>query len=460
MAGNSVTLEFAGDADKLKKAAKEAQAALDDVDKATHDTGTAMADESKQASRLEDRLGSLGSATTGAVDAMDSLAGGLQAVADVSDYSRARAARLERANLDVEQAMADGRQAAIDLEQSYRDLAQTGQDLTQAELDIGQAEQDREQAILDAQIALEEYNAVVKEHGKGSLEARQASLDLSQAEQDKAQALADAEQATLDYDQALTDQKQATEDGRQANLDARDAQLNLNDAMHEANPPQLQEWADKLNLITPLLTAVIGVTSLVTAAQWAWNAAQAASPHMWLIIGVTAVVAVIALLVWKWDWVKEKGKQAWRAVTDAGKSAWNWLKDVPGKIGGAFASLGSAISKPFIGAFNKVSDAWNSTVGSLSWSVPGWVPGIGGNSINVPDMPRFHTGGTVPGPPGTEVPIMAMAGEEVSLPGRQSAGQMTVIVQLDNDVLVRGVARGVSRRGGNVQFVLGGPEFV
>jgi len=432
MAGNTMTLDFAGDADKLKKAAAEAKTALTDVDTAAADTGTAMRDSSQGASRLEDRLGSLGSATTGAVDALDSLSGGLQAVADISDYSRERAQRLARANVDVMQAQED-------LNQSMRDGKQAALDSRQAAIDLNQAR-------LDEETALKAYNEAVKEEGKGSTEARQAYIDLRQAK--------------LDVAQATEDQQQATRDAAQANIDAATAQVDLNDAMHEANPPQLQEWADKLGLITPLLTAVIGVTSLVTAAQWAWNAATLASPVTWIVLGIVALIGVIALLVWKWDWVKEKGAAAWRWIKDAAEKSWNWIKKIPGWVGDAFGSIGNAISRPFKAAFNSVADAWNNTVGSLSWTVPGWVPGIGGNSLAVPDIPRFHTGGTVPGPPGTEVPIMAMAGETVSLPGRDTGGSTTVVITLDGEVLARGVARQVNRRGGNVQFVLGGATYV
>jgi hypothetical protein len=432
MAGNTMTLDFAGDADKLKKASDEAKRALSDVDTAAADSGATMRDSAQGASRLEDRLGSLGSATTGAVDALDSLSGGLQAVADVSDYSRERAQRLARANVDVLQAQ--------------EDLNQAVRDSKQASIDAGQAALDLTQARLDEEIALKEYNKAVKEHGKGSDEARQASIDLSQA--------------TMDVTQAQEDQKQATRDASQANIDAKTAQVDLNDAMHEANPPQLQEWADKLGLITPLLTAVIGVTSLVTAAQWGWNAAQLASPTTWIVVGIVALIGVIALLVYKWDWVKEKGAAAWRWIREAAEKAWNWMRKIPGWVGDAFGSIGNAISRPFKAAFNSVADAWNNTVGSLSWTVPGWVPGIGGNSVSVPHIPRFHTGGKVPGPPGTEVPIMAMSGETVSLPGRDGGGTTTVTVLLDGEVLTRGVARQVNRRGGDVQFVLGGGGYV
>lgn len=487
MAGSTVTLEFAGDAQRLQRAAAQADAALSDVGTAAQQAGSAAQDGAAGASRMADRLGSLGAATMGATDAIDSFGAGIQAVADIQDFARAKAARLERANLDVEQAMADSRQAAIDLEQSVRDLAQTSQDASQAELDMGQAEQDREQAILDVKMAQEEYNKVVKEHGAKSNEARQAALDLSQAEQDKAQALADSQQATLDYEQALTDQKQATEDGKQATLDAKAAQLDMNDALHEANPSALSQVAEVIGLVTPLLSALVGVMGLVTAAQWLWNSALFASPVTWIILAIVALVAIIVLIATKTTWFQDmwraawggikaaasavgswftdtlwpKIRGAWDGITNAGKKAWEWLRSLPGKVSGAFSGIGEAIARPFRSAFNAVARAWNSTVGSLSWTVPDWIPGVGGNHISAPRLPTYHSGGRIPGMPGTEVPIMALAGERVSAAGAGGSGEpVRVTVMIDSDVLVDAVADGVSRRGGRgpngVQFVLGG----
>lgn len=469
MAGNAVKLEFAGDADKLQRAARQATAAVDSVSQSAKDAEGDYDKAGQAADKYGEKMGDLGSATTGAIDAIDSLSGGLQAVADVQDYARERAARLARANVDVMQAT--------------EDMAQANRDAKQSVIDSEQAELDLKQARLDQKTAIEDYNKAVKEHGKDSSEAKQAQLDLAQA--------------GIDVKQAQEDSAQAVRDSAQANIDAKTAQVDLNDAMHEANPPQLQEWADKLALITPLLTAVIGVTSLVTAAQWAWNAAQLANPLVWIVLGIIALIAIIVLLVKNWDWVKEKGGQAWDWIKEKAGQAWDWLKTIPGKIGEAFSSvwggirepfrkawdwvkdktvsfwewlkklpgkiadafgsIGSKISRPFRSAFNAISNAWNNTVGNLSWTVPGWVPGVGGNTVSAPRLPTFHAGGKVPGMPGQEVPIMALAGETVLPAGRSGGGDMVhVVVKLDTDTLIESIGRTVRRRGGNVQFVLGG----
>lgn len=429
MAGNTMTLEFAGDAKKLQDAAKRASASLDDTGAAARRAAADYDEATKEAGRMEKSLGSVGAATSGATDALDSMAAGAQALADAQDYERESAQRLARANVDVMQAT--------------EDMAQATRDAKQASIDSEQAALDLTQARLDEKTALEEYNKAVREHGKGSDEAAQAQIDLKQA--------------GIDVKQALEDQEQAQRDVAQAQIDGKTAQVDLNDAMHEANPPDLQKFADVLNIVSPILSALVGIIGLVTAAQWLFNASLWASPITWIVLGIIALIAIIVVLVANWDKVKAAGARAWSWIKDKAVDAWEWMKKLPGKIGDAFSNLGGMISRPFRAGFNAISNAWNNTVGNLSWTVPGWVPGVGGNTISAPRLPTFHTGGTVPGMPGQEVPIMALAGETVIPAGRSGGGDtMTVQVMLGTDVLIEGIAKGVRRMGGNVQFVLGG----
>lgn len=41
-------------------------------------------------------------------------------------------------------------------------------------------------------------------------------------------------------------------------------------------------------------------TKIGTAIQWAWNAAMLANPAVWITVAIIALVAAVALLVWKW----------------------------------------------------------------------------------------------------------------------------------------------------------------
>lgn len=454
MAGNSVKLEFAGDASKLQAAGKKAEIITEGVGKSATAAGEDFRRASKDSADFTDRLGSLGAGVSGMTDAVDSAGASLQAMADIQDSSRATAVKLARAELDVEQAMADEEQAAVDLKQAQRDLNQSKIDGKQASVDLEQAEIDARQAKLDAKTAQEEYNAAIKEHGAGSAEAAQAAIDLTQAQSDLNQARVDEEQAIEDAKQAQLDGTQAVVDARQAVIDGKEAQLNLNDAMSAANPSGLQKWADKLQLITPLLSAAVGVLGLVTAAQWAWNAAQLASPITWIVIGIGVLIVAVVLLAKNWDKVKRAGAAAWRWIKDAASDTWGFLKRIPGMLVRSYAGIARTISAPFRAAFNFIADAWNYTIGSLSWSVPNWIPGIGGNSISVPNLPKFHDGGRVPGAPGSEMLAILQAGETVT-PATGSTEPVHVTVVMNADVLIEAMAKGVRRRGGNVQRVLG-----
>lgn len=454
---NQVTLTFGGDADQLAKAAKQADEATAGVAKGV----SGSADEMKKASKTSDDLlghfGQLGAAVTGASTAFDDVGSAVSALSDLQKAGAERASAHARALSDVDQAGLDAKQALRDVSQAQLDLNQSFVDAKQATANATQAQIDIKQAALDAETAQNDYNDAVKEHGKNSAEAKQATIDLAQATQDLSQANIDAEQATADAGQAQEDTKQSSQDMTQAQKDAKDAQLDLNDAQREANPPELAKFSQQLELVTPLLAGMTSVTGLVTAAQWAWNAAQAASPTTWIIIAIVALIAVIVLIATKTTWFQDIWRVAWGGIKTAAVAVWDWLNDLPGKIGDTFKSVSGAISAPFRAAFNLVSDAWNNTIGKLSWTVPGWIPFIGGNTIAAPHLPRFHAGGVVPGAPGSEMMAILQAGETVT-PAGQGGGMVLELRSSGNDVddmLVEILSRAVGRRGGNVQLVVG-----
>jgi TP901 family phage tail tape measure protein len=101
-----------------------------------------------------------------------------------------------------------------------------------------------------------------------------------------------------------------------------------------------------------------------------------------------------------WDNVSSKISTAWGVISTVFESikngiatVWGFFQTAKDIIGTVFTNIADAISGPFKTAFNFISDAWNNTVGKLSWSVPGWVPIIGGNKIEAPKLPRFAEGG-------------------------------------------------------------------
>lgn len=201
-----------------------------------------------------------------------------------------------------------------------------------------------------------------------------------------------------------------------------------------------------------------GATRAWAGAQMFMNAAIWASPVTWIVAGIIALVAVIVLIATKTNWFQTAWRNTWKWVTTAARNSWDYVKRIPGWIGNAFSRVGSYILAPYRAAFNGIARAWNSTVGQLSWSVPGWVPGIGGNSISVPHLPTFHSGvGVVPGVRGTPTVALLQAGERVNSIGSSSGGGELVLRGDDRvgDALVEIIALAMRRRRGGDPAALG-----
>lgn len=84
-------------------------------------------------------------------------------------------------------------------------------------------------------------------------------------------------------------------------------------------------------------------------------------------------------------------------------NAVNWVKDIFNKlvdffksavnnIGNVFKGIADAISAPFKAAFNAIRRLWNNTIGGFGFTVPDWLPGVGGKKFTIP---KLATGGTL-----------------------------------------------------------------
>lgn len=196
--------------------------------------------------------------------------------------------------------------------------------------------------------------------------------------------------------------------------------------------------------------AVRVATAAWTATQWLLNAALDANPIGIVVVAVAALVAGI-LYLWNhcegfrnfwlaaWEGIKIAAKavadwwtgtvvpmwdRTWSAITgffsgakDAIVNVWNgamdFFKAIPGRIGDFFAGVGDFITRPFRSAFNAVADFWNGTIGKLSWTVPDWVPVIGGNTLSAPKLPHLAVGGVATA---ATLAVIGEAGREAVLP--------------------------------------------
>ena len=138
-----------------------------------------------------------------------------------------------------------------------------------------------------------------------------------------------------------------------------------------------------------------------------------------LILGIFTggLGLVVGLVIQHWDAIWTKTVEIYDAVSGKIAGAWNaayaattnvggkivgFITGIPSAITGAFVTLAETIAAPFRVAFQGIKTAWNSTVGGFGFDMPGWIPGLGGNSFRIPSM---AAGGVLTGPQ------MVLAGE-------------------------------------------------
>lgn len=235
-------------------------------------------------------------------------------------------------------------------------------------------------------------------------------------------------------------------------------------------------------LVNGAMAAWNAITTAATAVTAAFNAVMALNPFVAIGIAIVAVVGTLVILEKKFGVVSA----AWRAVRDVFMAAGEaiigkvtaiatWFGDkfdgIRDAVAGVFdfitdaakilfaphiaairlivdwfdylktavvnkvsylvdmvGWLAGGIKSAFGAAFNAVANIWNSTVGALSFTVPGWVPGLGGKGWSVPDIPlvELAAGGLAFGP------TLAMVGDnpgaasdpEVIAPLSKLAGMM------------------------------------
>lgn len=369
-----------------------------------------------------------------------------QAMQDVTQS----AGDLKQAQLDLNQSVIDGKQGQIDFEQSLIDK-------NQAMLDAETAQKAYNDAVKDHGAKSEEAKQAAIDLTQAQADLKQANLDSEQALADVAQATEDGNQATMDSTQATIDAKGAQLDLNEAQREAvPSSEVQSWGQKMSDIAPLIMATVGAVDLLVLANTALnasmiksaasatasaiaTGATTVATqiaaAAQWIWNVAMLANPIGLVIAAVVILIGVIVLIatkttwfsdLWNWIWSKigDPVKAAWAYISDLAIQNWNslvkgikWVGDIfssiwkfikdtavnnfntilgiPGKIASAFSSVTNAILSPFKTAFNGVARAWNNSVGAFSFTIPEWVPGVGGKGWSVPNMPTLATGGDV-----------------------------------------------------------------
>lgn len=208
--------------------------------------------------------------------------------------------------------------------------------------------------------------------------------------------------------------------------------------------PAIAKIAGMLGIQTAATAATATATGTATAAQWSLNAALAANPIGAVVVAVGLLVGAF-VLAWKnSETFRNVVKGAFEVVKGAAEGLWNFFKELPDKLWGIADKIKDVLIWPYKTAFNLIAKLWNNTVGKLSFEIPSWVPGMGGKGFSMPKLPEFHRGGVVPGAPGTEVPIMAMAGETITPAGGAGGRAYQIVVNaLDATTAAQAVVRAI-----------------
>lgn len=265
---------------------------------------------------------------------------------------------------------------------------------------------------------------------------------------------------------------------------------------------------------TAATTAWAVVTKVATAAQWLWNAALMANPIGLLIAAILLIVAGLAILYFKVDWVRNAIDGFFRFVVDAALLWWRvfsgfwttvgtffvdlfrgwwelftgfwsgvfnavvgyvgwvigrwealigFITSVPGRIGRAASGMWDGIKNAFRSAINWIIGRWNGLALRLpAISIPGIGQVWGGMTLSTPDLPMLDTGGRILRTglavvhTGERVIPAAQARREQPSPPGDAARSGTLRVVIDTTGVITGLRREISYQGGDVQTVLGG----
>ena len=174
---------------------------------------------------------------------------------------------------------------------------------------------------------------------------------------------------------------------------------------------KMGDWAAE----HPEILLAIGVAiATIAAAIIATNIAMALNPFSLIAI---AVVGLGGLLV-----AAYKKFEPFKTVVDAVFGGIKyWINNV------TIPAIKTMLDV-FKTVFNGIASAWNNTVGKIAFTVPKWVPGLGGKGFDMPNIPMLANGGIVTSP---TLALIGEAGPEAVIPLSQmgnTGGGMNITV--------------------------------
>lgn len=166
--------------------------------------------------------------------------------------------------------------------------------------------------------------------------------------------------------------------------------------------PYLQKFAEWASENPTLIAAVAVGIGILAGSILAVNAAMALNPISLIVIGIASLIAALVVAYKKFE--------GFRKLVDG---VFSFLKSAVETWVGVIKVQFEIVATVFKTVFNGIAKLWNNTFGKISFSVPDWVPGIGGKGFSVPDIPMLAAGGIVTNP---TLALIGESGAEAVIP--------------------------------------------
>ncbi|QDM56114.1 tail length tape measure protein [Gordonia phage RogerDodger] len=183
---------------------------------------------------------------------------------------------------------------------------------------------------------------------------------------------------------------------------------------------------------------------LVTVGGWVWD-------MVGKVVGffTTLATGIRDKATQAKDWVVEK----FNLVIDFFRGLPATMRDLAGKIWDPIKNAAKTV-------FNSIARLWNNTVGKVNFTVPDWIPAVGGKKFAMPQIPTFAYGGTVRGKgTGTSDSILSWLsnGEFVSPAHAVNARTLPLLEAMRSGWTPPAWLTGAALGGGLPGFATGGP---
>ncbi|MEU9777147.1 phage tail tape measure protein [Streptomyces sp. NPDC047968] len=133
-----------------------------------------------------------------------------------------------------------------------------------------------------------------------------------------------------------------------------------------------------LEVLVPIVLGLAVALGVFAVAVWLVNAAMAANPITWIILGIIALIAVVVLIIAYWDELAAATAEAWAWITAQLGKAWAWVSQKASQL---WAWLERVFGDGWDWIAGKLSDGWDwmvrnvfSPIGRFfTETIPGWV---------------------------------------------------------------------------------------